>query len=188
MRTPHKSGLWSVVTALCVAALLAGCSGKTMVKSDLGISGAPDWVNKGTATLNDRGGRLIHGVGMAPSMGDQSLQISTADDRARAEVARVLSTYMDVASNDYATATNNADNEQAISRQIKSATKVVLSGARIIAHWRDEKSNNIYALAELDMKQIKDTLKTVEGLNEEMRMYLDKHGDNIFDRMSKEMK
>ena len=161
MNAPHKSGLLSIVSALCAAVLLAGCSGKTMVKSDLGISGAPDWVNKGTATLNDHGGRLIHGVGMAPAMGDQALQISTADDRARAEVARVLSSYMDVASSDYASATNNADNEQAIARQIKSTTKVVLSGARIIAHWRDKPTGNIYALAELDMKQVQDTLKTV---------------------------
>jgi hypothetical protein len=170
---------------LGAAMLLAACSGKTLVKSDLDIKDAPDWVNKGTAPLEDRGGRLIHGVGMAPAMGDQSLQISTADDRARAEVARVLSTYMDVASSDYASATNNADNEQAIARQIKSTTKVVLSGARIIAHWRDKPTGNIYALAELDMKQVQDTLKTVEGLNEDMRIYLEQHGDNIFDSMRK---
>jgi len=178
----HPNLIFKFLTAIFCVALVA-CSGKTIVESDLRIAGAPDWVNKGTATLNDRGGRLIHGVAMAPAMGDESLQTSTADDRARAEVARVLSTYMDVASNDYAAATNNADNAQAISRQIKSATKVVLSGARIIAHWRDKRTNNIYALAELDMKQVKDTLKTVEGLNEDMRVYLDKHGDNIFDKI-----
>ena len=183
MNAHRKSVLRSMAMVICAAGLLIACSGKTMVKSDLDISGAPDWVNKGTATLNDRGGRLIQGVAMAPPMGDESLQISTADDRARAEVARVLSSYMDVASSDYAAATNNTDNEQAIARQIKSSTKVVLSGARIIAHWRDKATNNIYALAELDMKQVKDTLKTVEGLNEDMRMYLEKHGDNIFDKM-----
>ena len=33
------------------------------------------------------------------------------------------------------------------------------------------------------MKQVKDTLKTVEGLNEDMRVYLQSHGDNIFDKM-----
>ena len=185
MTFPRLPALRALAMMLGAVVLLAACSGKTMVKSDLDIKDAPDWVNKGTATLNDHGGRLIHGVGMAPSMGDQSLQISTADDRARAEVARVLSTYMDVASSDYAAASNNTDNEQAITRQIKSATKVVLSGARIIAHWRDKATGNIYALAELDMKQVKDTLKTVEGLNEDMRLYLEQHGDNIFDRMRK---
>lgn len=183
MTSPRPAALRALALMLGAAVLLAACSSKTMVKSDLDIKGAPDWVNKGTATLNDRGGRLIHGVGEAPPMGDQSLQISTADDRARAEVARVLSSYMDVASSDYAAATNNADNEQAITRQIKSASKVVLSGARIIAHWRNKDNGNIHALAELDMKQVKDTLKTVEGLNDDMRLYLEQHGDNIFDSM-----
>lgn len=185
MTCPRPPRLRALVMMLGATVLLAACSGKTLVKSDLDIKDAPDWVNKGTAPLEDRGGRLIHGVGMAPAMGDQSLQISTADDRARAEVARVLSTYMDVASSDFASATNNADNEQAIARQIKSTTKVVLSGARIIAHWRDKPTGNIYALAELDMKQVQDTLKTVEGLNEDMRIYLEQHGDNIFDSMRK---
>jgi len=126
---------------------------------------------------------LIHGLGEAPSMGDQSLQISTADDRARAAVAHVLSTFMDVASRDYAAATNNTGNEQVFSGQIKSATKVVLSGARIIAHWRDQATGNIYALAELDMKEVKDILKTVDGLNEDLRLYLEQRGDKIFDSM-----
>lgn len=183
MNDPRQSTFRSLVMLICAATLLVACSGKTMVKSDLAIAGAPDWVNEGTNTLNNRGGRLIHGVGEAPSMGDESLQISTADDRARTEVARVLSSYMDVVSSDYAAATNNTDNEQAIARQIKSTTKVVLSGARIIAHWRQKSTGMIYSLAELDMKQVKDTLKTVEGLNEDMRMYVDKHGDNIFDSM-----
>ena len=171
------------LASMVVAVLLVACSGKTMVKSDLDIKNAPDWVNEGTATLNDRGGRLIHGLGEAPSMGDQSLQISTADDRARAAVAHVLSTFMDVASRDYAAATNNTGNEQVFSRQIKSATKVVLSGARIIAHWRDQATGNIYALAELDMKEVKDILKTVDGLNEDLRLYLEQRGDKIFDSM-----
>jgi len=184
MKFPRPPALRSLALMLG-AVLLAACGSKTMVKSALDIKDAPDWVNEGTVNLNDRGGRLIHGVGKASSMGDQSLQISTADDRARAEVARVLSTYVDVASSDYAAATNNTDNEQTISRQIKSATRVVLSGARIIAHWRDKATGNIYALAELDMKEVKETLKTVEGLNEDMRLYLEQHGDNIFDSMRK---
>ena len=107
MDFPRQYAFRFRVVMIAAVMLLAACSGKTMVKSDLDIKGAPDWVNEGTATLNDRGGRLIHGVGEAPPMGDESLQIATADDRARAEVARVLSSFMDIASSDYASATNN---------------------------------------------------------------------------------
>ena len=81
--------------------LLTGCSSKTEVDSDLHIKGAPDWVNEGNQMLNDRDGRLFHGIGSAPEMGNLSLQKNTADDRARAELARIFSSYLKVVSNDY---------------------------------------------------------------------------------------
>jgi len=58
-------------------------------------------VNEGTNILNNKDERLFHGVGSASPTGDMSLQRSVADDRARAEVARVLSSYMEVVSSDY---------------------------------------------------------------------------------------
>ncbi|UCE90447.1 MAG: hypothetical protein JSW10_06455 [Pseudomonadota bacterium] len=170
-----------------IALLLPGCASKTRVKSDLHISGAPDWVNKGTNILNDRNGRLFHGVGQAPEMDDQALQISTADNRARAEVARILTSYMDVVSDDYLSAAGkgkDASSEQMVSQQIHNLTKVNLSGARIIAHWRHKKTNTIYSLAELDMKDVKKTMDTVEDMNEDLRAYISTHGENVFDKMA----
>jgi len=167
---------------------LAACGGgKTMVESDLGIKGAPDWVNKGTATLNDKDGRLFHGVGSAPSMGDDSLQRSTADDRARAEVARIFSTYMDVVSSDYAAATGSgtkADSDQSVSRQIKAVTRVNLAGAKIIGRWKEMKTGAVYSLAELDLKHVKDTIQSTQDMNEDLRRYIRRNADNIFDKVA----
>ena len=115
--------------------LFAACSSNTKVESDLGISGAPNWVNEGTNILNNKDGRLFHGVGSAEAMGDMALQTSVADDRARAEVAKILSNYLDAVSNDYQAASksgDNAVNEESVSRQIKSLTKVNLAGVRIL--------------------------------------------------------
>ncbi len=167
---------------------IIACSSKTVVESDLKISGAPDWVNEGTNILNNRDGRLFHGVGQAPDMGDEALQISTADNRARAEVARVLSSYMDVVSDDFLASTGKgqtASSEQAVTQQIKNLTKVNLAGARIIAHWRHEKTNTIYSLAELDMAHVTKTMNTVENMNEDLRRYISTQGQNIFDKMAK---
>src|SRR3989338_6556854 len=83
------------------ALAVSACYSTTKVESDLGIKGAPDWVNEGSNILNDKDGRLFHGVGSASVMGDMALQKSVADDRARAEVARILSSYLDVVSNDF---------------------------------------------------------------------------------------
>jgi hypothetical protein len=171
--------------------LLSACGGKTMVESDLGMSGAPDWVNEGTQYLNDKNGRLFHGVGQAPTMGDESLQISTADNRARAEVARILSSYLDVVSNDYTAASGSGDtavSQQAVSRQIRNLTKVNLSGVKIIGHWRNEKDNTIFSIAELDLEQVKQTTDMVNNMNGDLKRYINDHSNNIFDQVSQEKK
>lgn len=175
-----------------LAALIAACSsGPTKVESDLGLKGAPDWVNEGTNILNNKDGRLFHGVGSASPTGDMSLQKSVADDRARAEVARVLSSYMDVVTSDYMAAAKSGGtgaSEEAVSRQIKNLSRVNLTGARIIGSWRDPKTNIIYSVAELDMKQVKDTLSGVQDMNTDLKRYIETQADNIFDRVAKEKK
>jgi hypothetical protein len=178
-----------LLTTALIALAISACSSTTQVESDLGLKGAPDWVNKGTHILNDKDGRLFHGVGSSSPMGDLALQKSAADDRARAEVARVLSSYMDVVTSDYlssAKAGNSSVAEEAVTRQIKSLTKVNLSGARIIGSWRDPKSNIIYSIAELDMKQVKSTLAGTQDMNDNLKRYIETSADNIFDRVAKE--
>lgn len=176
--------------AMLVLALMVACSEKTTVKSDLGISGAPDWVNEGTNILKDKDGRLFHGVGSVGAMGDASLQVATADDRARAEVARVLFSYLDVVSNDYAASTGaTGEAQQAVSRQVKNLTKVNLAGAKIIGRWRDKKTETVYSLAELDMKHVKTTIGGVQDMNEDLKRYISTNADNIFDKTaSREIK
>lgn len=173
--------------------LLNGCGGKTMVESDLRIKGAPNWVNEGTAILKNRDGRFFHGIGSAPMMGDQSMQIATADNRARAEIARILSSYIELAYNDYTATNTNSNSEQMltesdISRQIQNISKVNLSGVHIIAHWRDKRTQLIYALAELDMKQVKQTLAKVSEMNAGVRLFLLNNSDAIFDRSTLEIR
>jgi hypothetical protein len=176
---------------LLLSVVAACTSSTTKVESNLGISGAPDWVNEGTNILNNKNGRLFHGVGSASPMGDPALQKSVADDRARAEVARILSSYLDVVSNDYMAAAKSGDtavNEESVSRQIKNFSKVNLAGSRIIGSWRDPKTNIIYSIAELDMNQVKSTLAGVQDMNADLKRYIETSGDNIFDRISKEKK
>ena len=188
--TQHPSLKLIFATSLLFA--LAACGGgKTVVESDLGIKGAPDWVNKGTQAVNDRDGRLFHGVGAAPSLGDDALQRSTADDRARAEVARMLSTYIDAVSNDYSAAAGtgtNANADQSVQRQIKAVTKQNLAGSKIIGRWKDSRTNMVYSIAELDFRSVKTTLEGANGMNDDLKRYIGRNADNIFDKVSGEKK
>ena len=83
------SAITKLLSLAVLVAVVSGCSSEpTKVESNLGIKGAPDWVNQGSNILSTKDGRLFHGVGSASQMGDLALQKSVADDRARAEVAR----------------------------------------------------------------------------------------------------
>ena len=65
------------------------------------IKDAPDWVNKGSMISGGKEGRLFIGVSSVTLQGDLALQKSIADDRSKAEVAKVLLSYMDEVSNEY---------------------------------------------------------------------------------------
>ncbi|MBD3609543.1 MAG: hypothetical protein HUJ30_03250 [Gammaproteobacteria bacterium] len=180
--------IFRILMLLVLAASISACGGKTRVESDLGMDDAPDWVNEGTNILNNKGGRLFHGVGSSPQMGVQDLQRSTADNRARAELARILSSYMNVVSTDYMAASGTGKDiatEQSVTRDINNITKVNLSGARVIGRWKNPKTKVIYSIVELDMKQVKNIASKVNMMNEGLRNYISNNGDNIFDRMAK---
>lgn len=166
--------------------LLAACAGQTKVESDLGIKGAPDWVNEGTQAVSDKKGRLIQGVGSAPNLGDPALQKATADNRARAEIARVLSSYLDVAMNDFLASSGGQDADEAIAessiqQQINSISQVVLNGSKIIGNWKDKRTGIIYSFAELDLKQVQDVVAANRNMSEDLKRYLAVQGSAVFD-------
>jgi hypothetical protein len=189
MKNPRQ--ILKLLPMVLFAFAISACSSATKVESDLGIKGAPDWVNEGSNIISEKDGRLFHGIGSASPMGDMSLQKSVADERARAAVARVLSSYMDVVSSDYmssAKAGGANTNEEAVSRQINALTKVNLTGAKVIGNWRDPRTNIIYSIVELDMKQVKSTLAGTQNMNQDLKRYIESSADNIFDRVANEKK
>lgn len=183
--TPLLQSVFMVFFAITV---ISGCSSNTKVESDLGVRGAPDWVNEGNQALKDKNGRFFHGTGAAPSMSDVSLQRSTADNRARAEVAQIFSSYMNVLASDYSSSlsgNNEAVNEQAMSRTIENTTTLNLVGVEIIARWKDKKTGVLYSLAELDMKKFKAVASAAEKMDAGFKAFVSNNADNIFDSMSK---
>jgi hypothetical protein len=94
---------------------------------------------------------------------------------------------MDVVGNDYVASTGtgkDASAEQAVSRQIKAVTKQNLAGSKIIGRWKDEKTNMVYSISELDLKQVKATTQGAKEMNEDLRRYIERNAENIFDKVS----
>lgn len=70
---------------------LYGCGGAPEVKP--AAVAAPEWVAKGTGAYGGERGRVFYGVGSASGIGNASLLRSTADNRARNEVAKIFEVY-----------------------------------------------------------------------------------------------
>ncbi|MGK0441873.1 MAG: hypothetical protein ACJA0N_001678 [Pseudohongiellaceae bacterium] len=171
------------MTLFAVLLGLSACSSNTTIESDLGIDGAPDWVNEGTQTVDNDDGQLLHGVGMAPLMGDASLQKSTADNRARAEIARILQTFIDSTLSDYtASAGDSADMN--IEREIRTSTQLALSGSRILGYWKNEDSGDIYAFAEISLDAMDELIATADNLNASFKQFYQKNSKANFDRFN----
>ena len=141
----------------------------------MGIKGAPDWVNKGSQALKDDGKRLIYGIGSAPSMNDLSLQTSTADDRARAEVARVLSTFMHVVSQDYGAVRRHGPGSIRTNnpyRDRSRASPTRTSAARRSRHTGEiRRTGTIWSLVKLDMNNVKAMVASSDAMNASFKNY-----------------
>ena len=173
--------------ALFAALLLAACSSSPTVESDLGIEDAPDWVNEGTQAVSDDDGRLIHGVGSAPVLNDEALQTSAADNRARAEVARIVSTFIDSTISDYsASAGAESTAELSIEQSINATTQTALNGAKIKGRWRDPNTGTIYSFAEMDMKALGDAIAAAGKLSTSFKQFYAQKANANFDRFVKE--
>ena len=175
-----KSILYPLIVIISLLGL-AACSSHTTVETDLGIAGAPDWVNEGTQAIDNDDGQLLHGVGMAPAMNDTSLQKSSADNRARAEIAHILQTYVDSTLSDY-TASVGDSADMNIERELRASSQIALSGARILGHWKDPNTNDIYAFAELRLDAMDELIAKADNLSDSFKQFYKQNSNANFDR------
>jgi len=139
--------------------LLAGCGGKAeeVPASDATKIQKPDWVEKGSGAFGGEIEKGFYGVGSAWGIQNPSLLRTTADNRARAEVARIFKTYTAALMKDYQASTmagnpEETSEEQHVEQTIKTFTKAELAGVQIIDHWKDPESEELFALARMDHK------------------------------------
>src|SRR5438067_8677467 len=98
---------------------------------------------------------------------------STSDSRARAEISKILDTYVSVLNKDYMASTTAGDmsqssEEQHVQQALKTYSQMELSGVQIIDHWVDTDGTE-YALAALEMDSFKNNLDKMKELNAAVR-------------------
>ena len=127
----------------------------------------PAWVLSGGGAFTDKQGKAFYGVGSATGIKNFSLQRQIADDRARADLAKVFEYYTESLTKDYQAHTTAGNFESSSEEQnSESAVKVIvastLRGVIIIDHFEIPARRELLSLARLDYDAFKQNLERTE--------------------------
>lgn len=178
--------LFIVLAAMVFSA--GGCSSKHKM-----VPGAPEWVNEGSGAFEDSGEKVFYGVGAVTGITSPSLKAQAADQRARADIARQLDTYVANLYRDYQRATPEsmgrpAVEEEHVEQSLKSFTQVTVRGVRIMDRWREPETDTLYSLARIDLDGIRSTLNEIEAMDPSLRKYMRNNAEKAFETMRREEK
>jgi hypothetical protein len=176
--------------ALAAAFVFAACA-QTVKPSPL-VNNAPDWVNKGSGAFKDTAGKpVFYGVGAVQGVRNIPLARYSADDRGRADIAKIMNSYVTVLSKDYMASVTAGDmkqssEEQMVSQTMKNFAKFTLHGAIPVDHWVDKDNGVVYSLVKLDMAAIQQSLNDSKELDAKVRDYVKANAEKAFDELSAE--
>ncbi|MCA9500437.1 MAG: hypothetical protein KC588_14695, partial [Nitrospira sp.] len=105
--------------------------------------GPPKWVKEGSGVMNVDDSKSIYGVGAVVGVKNEPLAWETAENRARAELAKTFRTYTAYLMQDYAASTSagnftKSTEEQNVERAVKTFSAVTLNGVRPIDRYKDD--------------------------------------------------
>jgi len=169
---------------------VVGC--QTPQKNTIAGPAAPEWVNKGSGAFKDaQGSAVFYGVGIAQGIRNRALQVTAADERGRAEIAKIMNSYVVVLSKDYMASITAGDmskssEEQMVSQTMKNFSKFTLHGATPVDHWKDPADGTMFSLVKLDMAAVKKSLDESKELDNKLRDYVKANAEKAFDELAAE--
>lgn len=174
--------------------IISGCGGRhARVEPQVPIQElkAPEWVKKGGGAFSKEKGRYFYGVGSVEGIKNNSLFRTTAENRARNEVAKVFQVYTASLMKDYAASTTSGEmnvtsEEQHVEQAVKTVTAMVLSGVEIMDYWQNPTTGEFFALARLDLVTFKDNLEKSKELSENVRDYIRQNAERLHEQLEKE--
>lgn len=168
--------------------LAVGCGGRQVVQSPIAEK-SPDWVNKASGAFKDGGQAVFYGVGIAQGIRNRALAVTAADDRGRAELAKVMNSYVTVLTKDYMASTtagsmDKSSEEQHVSTVMKNFAKFTLHGSMPVDHWKDPTDGTLFALVKLDMASVKKSLEESKELDSKVRDFVRANAEKAFDELA----
>ena len=155
---------------------------------------APKWVLVGGGAFTDERGKAFYGVGSATGIKNYSLQRQIADDRARADLAKVFAYYVEALTKDYqAHTTAGSFAESTEEQNSEAALKVVVSqtlrGVVIVDHFEIPERRELISLARLDYDAFKRNVEQAETFQEfppQVREDIKERADALHEEMEDE--
>lgn len=164
---------------------------KALVKYD-----PPKWVMQGGGAYNDNSGKAFYGVGSATGIKNFSLQRQVADDRARADLAKVFEYYTQSLTKDYQAHTTAGSFETSSEEQnSEAALKVIvantLRGVVIVDHFEIPARRELLSLARLDYDAFKQNMENAEEFKQlpsKVRENIKQRADALHKELEKDAK
>ena len=155
---------------------------------------APSWTLIGGGAFTDDRGKAFYGVGSATGIKNYSLQRQVADDRARADLAKVFEYYVETLTKDYqAHTTAGSFAESTEEQNSEAALKVVVSqtlrGVVIVDHFEVPERREFLSLARLDYDAFKRNVEQAETFQElppQVREDIKERADALHEEMEAE--
>ena len=157
---------------------------------------APKWVLVGGGAFSDDEGKAFYGVGSATGIKNYSLQRQIADDRARADLAKVFEYYVETLTKDYQAHTTagsfaTSTEEQNAEAAVKVVVSSTLRGVTIVDHFEIPQRGELISLARLDYDAFKQNVveaKEFKQLPNKVRKDIKDRADALHDEMEAEAK
>ena len=167
------------LTIAALAATLVACGGSTpKAGSPTANPSAPEWVHKGSRVKDGK----VYGLGMAGGIRNTELARTTAANRGRAEISKILEVYSASLMKDYQASTSAggaSSEEQRVEQAIKTFSANLMSGTTPIEYWLDAPKNTWFVLVELDFEKAK-ALANAKSSGD-TKNWIDNNGRNVHD-------
>jgi hypothetical protein len=170
-----------------IATMIFGSVFAIMILTACG--GTPKWVKTGSYTGENA--KAFYSMGEVMGVRNEPLAWDAAENRARAQMVKILSTYTAYLMRDYAASTAGFDlkktaEEQHIEEATKTFAAATLNGVRPVDRYKDEKKGIYYVVVKMELEDVKDMLMQSKELNSQMRDFVRKNADRAFERLEKE--
>ena len=151
----------------------------------------PKWVIQGGGAYTDNSGKAFYGVGSATGIKNFSLQRQIADDRARADLAKVFEYYTQSLTKDYQAHTTagsfeNSSEEQNAENALKVVVSQTLRGVMIVDHFEIPERREFLSLARLDYQAFENNVEaneTFRQLPEKLQKDIKERADKLHEEM-----